>query len=174
MKDNTYILKIIIYGVLLSSVAILLNDLRDFNWNRFESFLNWSRTADKNENWFTSQNAIEWSYYAVSAMIFFFRGYLIYGFTYFVSILNEVEEGNYFGDKIISHFKKIGRIFITYAINIVVLKCLLVAIEKSTFNVFQEARNELMLLIPCGLGFYILAEIFKKAKNLKEENDLTV
>lgn len=174
MKDNSYILKIFIYVMLLSSVAILLNDLREFNWNRFESFLNWSRAADKNDNWFTSQNAIEWSYYVISVMIFFFRGYLIYGFTYFVSILNEVEEENYFGDNIISHFKKIGSIFITYSINIVVLKCLLVAIEKSTFNVFHEARNELMLLIPCGLGFYILAEIFKKAKKLKEENDLTV
>lgn len=174
MKDNTYILRIIIYAVLLSSVVVLLNDLRDFNWNRFEAFMNWSKAADKNENWFTSQNAIEWSYYVLSAMVFFFRGYLIYGFTYFVPILNEVEGENYFGDKVISYFKKIGTIFIVYAINIVVLKCLLVLVEKSSFNVFHEARHELMLLIPCGLGFYILAEIFKKAKKLKEENDLTV
>ena len=174
MKDNTYILKIIIYVMLLSSIVILLNDLREFNWNRFETFLNWSKAADKSENWFTSRPAIEWSYYVLNVMIFFFRGYLIYGFTYFVSILNEVEEESYFGDKIISYFNKIGTIFIVYAVNIVVLKCLLVLVEKSMFNVFHEARHELMLLIPCGLGFYILAEIFKKAKKLKEENDLTV
>ena len=103
-------------GGLLSSVSVLLNDLREFDFNQFEAFQNWSKSADKSESWFTSKNAIQWSYYAISAGLFFWRGYLIYGFSYFLSILKEIENGNYFSTTNINYFKKIGSIFIQYTI----------------------------------------------------------
>ena len=52
MKDNTTILTIITYGLLLGAVSVLLNDIREFDFNQFEKFQNWARTADKNESWF--------------------------------------------------------------------------------------------------------------------------
>ena len=96
MKDNSKILTFITWGILLSSISILLNDIKEFDFNQFKEFQNWAKTANKNESWFTSQNAIQWSYYAISAGLFFWRGYLIYGFSYFLSILNEIEKGKLF------------------------------------------------------------------------------
>ena len=174
MKDNTNILTIITWVVLLSSVSVLLNDMREFDFNQFKEFQNWAKTANKSEPWFTSKNAIKWSYYAISAGLFFWRGYLIYGFSYFLSILKEIENGNYFSDKNIKYFKKIGTIFIWYTINILILRFLLASIDKSTFNFFNELKAEFTFLIPAGLAFYILAEIFKRAKNAEEENELTI
>lgn len=174
MKDNTNILTIITYVVILSSISILLNDMREFDMEQYKSFFNWAKIADKNESWFTSKNAIEWSYYAINAGIFFWRGYLIYGFTYFISILKEIEKDNYFSDKNISYFKKIGKIFISYAINILVLRFLLASIGKSSFSFIREFKEEFYILIPCGLAFYILSEIFTRAKKATEENDLTI
>ena len=174
MKHNTNILTFITWGILLYSVSVLLNDMREFDFNQFKEFINWAKTANRNEPWFTSQNAIKWSYYAISAGLFFWRGYLIYGFSYFLSILKEIENGNYFSDKNIKYFKRIGNIFIWYTINALVLRFLLAAIDRSTFNFFNELKAEFTFLIPAGLAFFILAEIFKRAKNAEEENELTI
>lgn len=174
MKDNTTVLTVITYVVLLSAISILINDIREFDFQQFKEFQNWAKTADKNESWFTSKNAIEWSYYTISAGLFFWRGYLIYGFSYFLSILKEIESGNYFSDKNIKYFKKIGNIFIWYTINVLVLRFLLAAINKSTFNFFNELKVEFTFLIPAGLAFYILAEIFKRGKEAEEDNELTI
>ena len=174
MKDNSTILTIVTYGIILSAVSILLNDIREFNFLQFQEFQNWAKTADKNESWFTSKNAIKWSFYTISAGLFFWRAYLIYGFTYFISILNEIEKGNYFSDTNINYFKKIGNIFISYTISVLVLRFLLAVIDKSTFNFISEFKEEFTFLIPCGLAFYILAEVFKRAKKAEEENELTI
>lgn len=174
MKDNTNILIFITWGILLAAVSVLLNDIREFEFNKFEDFINWAKTADKDAPWYSSQNAIEWSYYAISAGLFFWRGYLIYGFSYFLSILKEVEKRNYFSDNNIKYFKKIGNIFIQYTISVLVLRFLLAAIGESTFNFFNELKAEFTFLIPAGLAFYILAEIFKRGKQAEEENELTI
>ncbi|WP_299337649.1 DUF2975 domain-containing protein [uncultured Psychroserpens sp.] len=174
MKDNTTILTIITWAVLLSAVSVLLNDLREFDFNQFKAFQNWAKTADKSESWFTSKNAIQWSYYVISAGLFFWRGYLIYGFSYFLSILKEIEQGHYFSDNNIRYFKKIGTIFIQYTISVLILRFLLAAIGESTFNFFNELKAEFTFLIPAGLAFYILAEIFKRGKQAEEDNELTI
>ena len=174
MKDNTKLLTYITYVILLSAVSVLLNDMREFDFNQFKEFQNWAKTADKNESWLTSKNAIEWSYYAISAGLFFWRGYLIYGFSYFLSILKEIEAENYFSDKNIKYFKKIGNVFISYTVGVLILRFLLAAIGESTFNFFNELKAEFTFLVPAGLAFYILAEIFEKGKQVEEENDLTI
>lgn len=174
MKDNTKILTIITYAILLGAVSVLVNDMREFDFNQFEKFQNWVKVSGKNESWFTSKNAIEWGYYAISAGLFFWRGYLIYGFSYFLSILKEVEAGNYFSDKNINYFKKIGNIFISYTVNVLVLRFLLTAIDGTPFKFFNELKAEFTFLILAGLAFYILAEIFEKGKQVEEENDLTI
>ncbi len=174
MKDKTTILIIVTYGILLSAVSILLNDIREFNFSQFEEFQNWAKTADKNEHWFTTKNAIKWSFYAISAGLFFWRAYLLYAFTYFISILKEIEKGNYFSTKNSGYFKKIANIFIYYTINVLILRFLLASIGKSSFNFLQEFKSEFTFLIPCGLAFYILAEVFERAKKSEEENELTI
>lgn len=174
MKDNTTVLKIITYAILLGSISVLLNDMREFDFNQFEKFQNWTKSANKNESWFTSKNAIEWSYYAISAGLFFWKAYLIYGFSHFLSILKEIENGNYFSDKNITYFKKIGNIFISYTVSVLILRFLLTVINGSSFKFFNELKAEFTFLIPAGLAFYILAEIFKRGKEVEDENELTV
>ncbi|MCK8524233.1 DUF2975 domain-containing protein [Aquimarina sp. D1M17] len=174
MKNNTTLLTIIVYAVLLASFSTLINDIREFDLMQFKNFENWSKTAVKGKSWFTSENAILWSNYVITIGLFFWRGYLIYGFTHFISILREIEKKHYFSQKNINSFKKIGNVFITYTINVFILKVLLAFIEKSSFRFFNEFKNELTFLIPCGLAFYLLSEIFKRAKTIEEENELTV
>ncbi|PHR70727.1 MAG: hypothetical protein COA67_07945 [Lutibacter sp.] len=174
MKSNSTILTVLTYFIIISTSSILLNDIREFDFENFKNFISWSKTADKSENWFTSKSAIEWSYYVISVGLFFWRAYLIYAFTYFISILNEVEKGNYFSDKNSTYFKKIGNIFIYYTINVVILRFLLASIKKSDFNFLNEFKDEFTYLIPCGLALYILSEIFKKGNQLKKENELTI
>jgi len=50
----------------------------------------------------------------------------------------------------------------------------LALIKKTSFNFLQEFRAEFTFLVPCALAFYILAELFKRAKEAEEENELTI
>ena len=86
----------------------------------------------------------------------------------------KLKRGNYFSYKNIKYFKKIGNIFIWYTVNVLVLRLLLATTNKSTFNFFNELKAEFTFLIPAGLAFYILADIFKRAKEAEEENKLTI
>ncbi|WP_406685456.1 DUF2975 domain-containing protein [Seonamhaeicola sp. MEBiC1930] len=174
MKDNTRILTIITWAILLSSISVLLNDVREFDFTQFKEFENWAKTADKNEPWFRTENAIQWSIHILNIGLFFWRGYLIYGFTYFLSILKEIDKGSYFSEKNIKSFKKIGNIFIWYTINVLVLKSIMAAIGESDLSFFNQLKGEFTFLIPAGLAFYLLAEIFKRAKDAEEENKLTI
>lgn len=170
MKDNLTILSYVVWGVVLLSVGSLLNDIRDFDTNQFENFISWAKTADKNEHWWTSKNAIQWSYYTISTALFFFKGYLIYGIFQFTTIIKNVDEGHYFNNENIKLFRKIGDIFIYYGINVFILKAIFSYIADSKFR----AGDEFIILIPAGIGLYVLAAIFKRAKELKQENDLTI
>ncbi len=174
MKDQTKVLSIVTYVIILASVSILLNELREFNFDQFKEFQSWSKTADKNASWWTSENALQWSYYALSAGLFFWKAYLIYGFTYFLSILNEIEKENYFSNKNIMSFKKVGSIFIGYAINVSVLKLILAYVQERNFSVMNQFKEDFLILIPAGLAFYILAELFKQAQANQEDSELTI
>ena len=88
--------------------------------------------------------------------------------------LSDLENGNYFSDKNIKYFKRIGSIFISYTVSVLILRFLLTAIDGSSFKFFNELKGEFTFLIPAGLAFYILAEIFEKGKQVEEENDLTI
>jgi|GEM_PF-7114578 len=174
MKTNTTILTVLTYVVLLSSFAVLVNDINSFIQDRNESFYDWAETATKDDSWFTTENALQWSYFTINAALFFLKGYLIFGFTYLLTILRELEQGNYFSEINISAFKKIGSICIYYVIATIILRGIQIAVNGDSLHLFNEYKQELTFLIPCGLAFYILAEVFSNAKNLKDENDLTV
>ena len=174
MKNNTTILTILTYAILLSSSVVLLSDVREFILERNESFLLWAQKTQKGEHWFNSENGLKWSYYTINGALFFLRGYLIYGFSYFLRILGEIEKGQYFSEKNITAFKQMGTICIHYVISVLILRTVLASLEQKRFHLFHEYKEELTLLVPCGLAFYILAEIFSQAKRLKDENDLTV
>lgn len=174
MKNHTKILSIVTYVIILASVSLLLNELREFNFDQFKEFQSWAKTADKNASWWTSENVLKWSYYVVSAGLFFWRAYLIYGFTYFLSILNEIEKGNYFSSKNITSFKKVGNIFMCYALNVFVLKMILAYVQGNHFSAMEQLKEGFMILVPAGLAFYILAELFKQAQANQEDNELTI
>ncbi|MFD0863334.1 DUF2975 domain-containing protein [Sungkyunkwania multivorans] len=174
IKNKITLLHFFAYAIVFLAVSVLLNDIREFNYERFRSFSSWASAADRNSSWFSRSNLIEWSYYVISGALFFWRGYLIYGFTKFISIISEIEKQNYFGKRVISDFKKIGDIFISYTIGTFVLKTLLAVVGSYSFKMLFELKEELTYLIPAGLAFYLLAEIFKRARALKNENDLTI
>lgn len=174
IKDHAKILSSVTYVLILGSVSILLNELREFDFEQFKEFQSWAKTADKNASWWTSENALRWSYYVISAGLFFWRAYLIYGFTYFLSILNEIKKGKYFSSKNIASFKKVGNIFIGYAINVFVLRMILAYVQGNNFKAMQQLKEDFIILVPAGLAFYILAELFKQARANQEDSELTI
>lgn len=174
MKDTSLVLTIVVYVVILGAVSVLVSDIAAFNNGQFQQFLDWAKSADPNEPWNSRQNLIQWNIVVVNVAEFALRAYLIYGFTYLISILNAVEKDEFFTDKVIGYFKKIGDVFISYVIGLVIIKTAGHYLEDSSFKLFNEFKSELTYMIPCALGFYLLAEIFRRAKAYKDENDLTV
>lgn len=176
MKTNTTTLTWIIYAVLLSAVAILINDFREIDFNSLQNLRNLKDTikAEEHLNWFESPNIIKWNSRIISIGLLALKAYLIYGFTYLIRILNAVDKDNYFTEEVIAYFKTIGVVIINYVIGLIILKSIEAFINEDSFKFINEFKNELTYLIPCALGFYLLADIFRRAKAFKDENDMTI
>ncbi len=81
-----------------------------------------------------------------------------------------------FNDKVIRHFNTIG-IFL-------VASALLTSFSTFFFNMFRNQEvglavssggfDSFLLAVSLGLFFMVLSEVFKIAKNMKEENELTI
>jgi len=81
-----------------------------------------------------------------------------------------------FNDKVISHLNTIG-IFL-------VASALLTSFSTFCFKMFQDQEvglaitsggfDSFLLAVSLGLFFMVLSEVFKIAKNMKEENELTI
>ncbi len=71
-------------------------------------------------------------------------------------------------------FKKVGNIFTGYVINVLVLKLVLIYIEGNRFSIMQQFREDFLILLPAGMAFYILAELFKQAQANQEDSELTI
>ncbi|NQX76452.1 DUF2975 domain-containing protein [Gilvibacter sp.] len=174
MKSNVQTLQIITWVLIVSAASILLNDINEFRLNRFTEFQDWAATANPDKPISFKENFMEWAYYSLTLAMFVIRGLLIYAFTHFLTILREIEKGNYYGTKVSDSFKKVGNAFISYTIGLVVVQGISAFTLKNDLSFIQLFKTELTYLIPAALGFFILAELFKQAQTLKDENDLTI
>ncbi len=86
--------------------------------------------------------------------------------------ISDLSSGHYFSDKIIKNFKAVGIYLIIcgvgeiiglMAINMILLSKLSLSIDDSV-----------ILFIIIGLFFMFLSEVFNKARNIQQENNLTI
>lgn len=101
-------------------------------------------------------------------------------FIYSIYLLRKVvvlfQKGEIFNDKVICSFDLIGKLNILYTIiNIVSLFIyILVTESKIDFSLNFSSNNSFLISISIGLFFMVISEIFKIAKNMKEDSDLMI
>lgn len=80
--------------------------------------------------------------------------------------------GEYFTQKVISNFKKIGSYFIAIGIGATVVKIIVGLLVLSELKINIDG-GMLVFILP-GLFFMFLSEAFAKARSINEENNLTI
>ncbi|WP_282071075.1 DUF2975 domain-containing protein [Polaribacter atrinae] len=92
---------------------------------------------------------------------------------FFKKILNYFIRVKIFEEKVISSFKKMGNLlFISGIISLTIsMISRFYFLQKVTL---EFGLNQHLVIICLGLFFLVLSEIFKVAKNQKQENDLTI
>ncbi|MCG2612190.1 DUF2975 domain-containing protein [Flavobacterium sp. SM15] len=113
------------------------------------------------------------------AIIFVCFGYaaFVYGIYLFKQILELFALRIIFDDRIINNFNKIGKAFVVATvltqIPIFILK---INGQKrdADFNFTSGGFDSFLFTTGLALFFMVLSEVFKIAKNMKEENELTV
>jgi hypothetical protein len=92
---------------------------------------------------------------------------------YFKKVLHHFLRVKIFEDEVINSFKKIGNLLsISGIISLITSSISKIYFEKKV--AFEFGLNQHLVIICFGLFFLILSEIFKIAKNQKQENDLTI
>lgn len=102
------------------------------------------------------------NYLLIIAALYFFRG-----------ILTKFTRIKIFENSVITSFKKIGNLLlISGGLSIIVSIISQVYLEQKI--ALELGLNQHLIIICMGLFFLVLSEIFKIAKNTKQENDLTI
>ena len=86
--------------------------------------------------------------------------------------LKDLSEGNYFSELVINNFKIIGKYVLISGISFSVFRFILRLILLSDIKIGID--NTLIISIIIGLFFMFLSEAFAKARQVKQENDLTI
>ena len=102
------------------------------------------------------------NYLLIIAALYFFRG-----------ILTKFTRIKIFENSVITSFKKIGNLLlISGGLSIIVSIISQIYLEQKI--ALELGLNQHLTIICMGLFFLVLSEIFKIAKNTKQENDLTI
>lgn len=90
----------------------------------------------------------------------------------FKKSLNDLSQGKYFTELVTTNFKKIGKAFLICGFSFWGFKIILrIALLN---DIKLGIDNTLVLLSILGLFFLFLSEAFSKARETKQENDLTI
>ncbi|WP_282134709.1 DUF2975 domain-containing protein [Seonamhaeicola maritimus] len=94
------------------------------------------------------------------------------GIHLFKKSINDLSNGNYFSELVITNFKKIGQCFLIFGFGQWLFKIVAQLIFANDLNLGID--NTLFLSSIFGLFFLFLSEAFAKARETKKENDLTI
>ncbi|GGW55847.1 hypothetical protein DFQ11_101540 [Winogradskyella epiphytica] len=97
----------------------------------------------------------------------------IYCFYLFRKTLRYFQKVKPFHDQVIQNFYKIGYLLSGVGVTASVLFVVAQLLFKGQFKIHLGITPSLMLIC-LGLFFMVLSEVFKVAKNAKQENDLTI
>ena len=102
-------------------------------------------------------------------------GFFTYALYLFKKVLELFEKKKIFHDDVIKNLDQIGKaIIIGYFIMAVPYALYIMIVQDVVDFSVHIGFNESILTVGLGLFFMVLSEVFLMAKNIKEENDLTV
>ncbi|WP_341220341.1 DUF2975 domain-containing protein [Polaribacter atrinae] len=156
--DLLWILSMPIVLVIIGfSIAVFFVDLGDLNIKINSIGLNTDTLFSKTLLVVSALN-----YLLIVAALYFFK-----------KVLNHFIRVKIFEEKVISSFKKMGNLlFISGIISLTIsMISRFYFLQKVTL---EFGLNQHLVIICLGLFFLVLSEIFKVAKNQKQENDLTI
>ena len=139
------------------SIAIFFVDLGDLNIKINSIGLNTDTLFSKTLLVVSALN-----YLLIVAALYFFK-----------KVLNHFVRVKIFEETVISSFKKSGNLlFISGIISLTISMISKVYFQQKV--TLEFGLNQHLVIICLGLFFLVLSEIFKVAKNQKQENDLTI
>ncbi len=161
------ILEFMLYSLLLGSVALLIITpfiLTDSDWG-IPIKIN-GVVSSSFDSVYSKIGLI------VSVLSYFLFVYAIYLLKKTVTLFIK---GKIFDNKVISNLSSIGKIFIivTLIINTVEFIFKVTTTQKATLMI-NSGFDSFLFVISIGLFFIIISEVFKIAKNMKDENELTI
>ncbi|WP_395043508.1 DUF2975 domain-containing protein [Flavobacterium sp.] len=108
--------------------------------------------------------------YFISGLMFFYSIYLLR------KVVGLFQKREIFNDEVIRLFNLIGKLIITSSIISTVSLYIYNAVERNHIGLSIDFGNydSFLVSISLGLLFMVISEIFKIAKNLKEESELTI
>ena len=111
-----------------------------------------------------------------SILIITLLGLVLYFYFRAIQVMrNTVKElvgGQYFSERVITNFKKMGTLFFICGIGFFVVNTVIKLILENKLSVGLD--SSLFLFVITGLFFLFLSEVFKVAKDATEENNLTI
>ncbi len=105
----------------------------------------------------------------VAIVLYFFFFQSIY---YLKSSINDLESGNYFSLLVIKNFKKTGILFLILSISEFFGKIIFSLLLNSEIKL--EFDSSIFVFFIMGLFLMFLSEVFNKARNIQQENELTI
>ena len=88
------------------------------------------------------------------------------------STLNDLSKGNYFSGLVITNFRRFGQLCIACGIGHLIIPIILGFFVTGTTTL--TINSTLWLFLVIGLFFMFLSEAFTKAKQIENENNLTI
>ena len=120
------------------------------------------------------QGKTEWELIIFCLIIYVAYLFLVYALYLFKKTLILFKKRIIFDDVVIKNFDQMGKaILIGYFIAIAPMIFFALTDNPVQLKV-SFGLNESLLMVGLGLFFMVLSEVFQMAKNLKEENELTV
>lgn len=111
-----------------------------------------------------------------SILIITLLGLVLYFYFRAIQVMrNTVKElvvGQYFSERVITNFKKMGTLFLICGVGFFVVNTVIKLLLENKLSVGLD--SSLFLFVITGLFFLFLSEVFKVAKDATEENNLTI
>lgn len=163
------ILEFMLYFLLLGGVALLIITpfmLTDSDWD-----------IPIKINGVVSSSFDSVSVYSKIGLIVSVLSYFLFVYAIYLlkKIVNLFIKGKIFDNQVISNLSNIGKIFIivTLIINAVEFIFKVTTTQKAEIMI-NSGFDSFLFVISIGLFFIIISEVFKIAKNMKDENELTI
>ncbi|HLF52351.1 DUF2975 domain-containing protein [Flavobacterium sp.] len=140
-------------------------------------FIGFLLISDESFDFPIKMNGIEITVLDLNAKVVLFFGALsylalIYSLYFMKKLLSLFQSRIIFDEKVIKYFNKIGNLFI--------ISAFLAGVPTFIYKIITReigleiGYNPFLYLVSLGLFFMVLSEVFKMAKTMKDENELTV